>query len=236
MNQTTIKTRPPARLPTACSVLLLLTSLLASPAQGKEGTLYDIEVIVYARTSAQAGTSEAWRPPEFPEIPAGAIDTSRGPAPSAGILRTLDAQAFTLTSEAGKLQRSRRYTLLAHRAWRQAGMPKSTAPLVRIRAGSSSDSAWPALDGTMQVYLARYLHVNLDLWYTRKAAAPVEPVAVSAPEDGAGMQPARTAAWSPFVQQQFRMQTHRRMRSGELHYIDHPLLGVLVQISKVSSE
>ena len=28
------------------------------------------------------------------------------------------------------------------------------------------------------------------------------------------------------------MQAHRRMRSGELHYIDHPLMGVLLRIDR----
>ncbi len=35
------------------------------------------------------------------------------------------------------------------------------------------------------------------------------------------------------LDQRYRLQTHRRMRSGELHYIDHPLMGALVLISPV---
>jgi hypothetical protein len=29
------------------------------------------------------------------------------------------------------------------------------------------------------------------------------------------------------------MQASRRMRSGELHYIDHPLMGVLIKVTPV---
>ncbi len=32
----------------------------------------------------------------------------------------------------------------------------------------------------------------------------------------------------------YRFQAHRRMRSGEIHYIDHPLMGALVLISPVT--
>ena len=31
----------------------------------------------------------------------------------------------------------------------------------------------------------------------------------------------------------YPMQSHRRMRSKELHYIDHPLVGILIQINPV---
>jgi hypothetical protein len=31
----------------------------------------------------------------------------------------------------------------------------------------------------------------------------------------------------------FHMKNHRRMRSKELHYIDHPLVGMLIQINPV---
>ena len=35
----------------------------------------------------------------------------------------------------------------------------------------------------------------------------------------------------PLVDNRYRMQARRRMRSGELHYIDHPLMGVLIKIT-----
>ncbi|MCK4704001.1 MAG: hypothetical protein KAT90_00855, partial [Gammaproteobacteria bacterium] len=31
----------------------------------------------------------------------------------------------------------------------------------------------------------------------------------------------------------YPLQAHRRMRSKELHYIDHPLIGILIQINPV---
>jgi hypothetical protein len=32
------------------------------------------------------------------------------------------------------------------------------------------------------------------------------------------------------------MQQRRRMRSGELHYLDHPLLGLLIKVSRYPFE
>ena len=59
------------------------------------------------------------------------------------------------------------------------------------------------LDGTITVALGRYLHVYTDLALTRQSPAL----------------------------QSFVMQSHRRMRSRRLHYIDHPHLGILVIIT-----
>ncbi len=62
------------------------------------------------------------------------------------------------------------------------------------------------LTGTAKVHVKRYLHLDLDLLLkTTNGPAP-------------GV---------------FRMQAHRRMRSGKLHYIDHPIMGALVRITPV---
>jgi hypothetical protein len=61
----------------------------------------------------------------------------------------------------------------------------------------------PVVEGTAIVSVNRYLHLNLDLLLS------------SGGDDS------------------YRLQAHRRMRSGELHYIDHPRIGVLVKITPV---
>lgn len=58
--------------------------------------------------------------------------------------------------------------------------------------------------GTAKVSVKRYLHLDLDLLL----------------ETTNGPAPGR-----------FRMLTHRKMRSGELHYLDHPIMGALVRIT-----
>jgi hypothetical protein len=60
----------------------------------------------------------------------------------------------------------------------------------------------PVLDGILRVYRLRYLHVDVDLVYHRSG-----------------------------VDTPFRFQTSRRMRSGELHYLDHPLFGLLILVT-----
>jgi hypothetical protein len=63
----------------------------------------------------------------------------------------------------------------------------------------------PVLDGILRVYRLRYLHVDVDLVYHRSG-----------------------------VDTPFRLQTSRRMRSGELHYLDHPLFGLLILVTPLA--
>ena len=74
-----------------------------------------------------------------------------------------------------------------------------------------------ALYGFVRLYRERFLHVAVDLRYHRDD------------EDAATRYPYLKGEAPVFV-----MQQQRRMRSGELHYLDHPVLGVLVLVTPVS--
>lgn len=77
-----------------------------------------------------------------------------------------------------------------------------------------------AVDGTLLIARGRYLHVWTDLVFTAPAA------------ELAGAAPPGT---DPNAVVQFRMQNHRRMRSGELHYLDHPAFGLIVLFTPVET-
>jgi hypothetical protein len=89
----------------------------------------------------------------------------------------------------------------------------------------------PALDGTLRLYVERYLHLDVDLLYYRPA--PEIPAPAAADNTGSDSTPASAPARTPTVWRPtlFRLHQSRRMRSGELHYFDHPLLGVLALIT-----
>jgi hypothetical protein len=82
----------------------------------------------------------------------------------------------------------------------------------------------PIVDGTLRLVVSRYLHAEVDLLYrdpspdadTRTYRRP----GLLVPEGAERQLPAG-----------FRLQTSRRMRSGEIHYIDHPRFGVLVFVN-----
>lgn len=106
------------------------------------------------------------------------------------------------------------------------------------------------LDGTVRVAVSRYLHVTTDLHLT----TPVEWTALpgrksgadaATEEDEAVVDPASTGgidsrqhAIGPdgrtMLSYPFRQS--RRMRSGELHYLDHPVLGLLIRVERAPEE
>ena len=90
------------------------------------------------------------------------------------------------------------------------------------------------VEGVFTVSRGRYLHVNLDLVWTPREQDLI-------PAMSAMAQPATPfqTALSGFdvdtlgdpneaAPRQFRIQANRRMRSGEIHYLDHPMLSALV--------
>ena len=100
-----------------------------------------------------------------------------------------------------------------------------------------------SLDSLIRVSLARYLHVETDLLLTinseespnfvdspfEQTAALMENVTDSAFESEQGME-AETDL-RPLPRQVHIQQIRRRIRSNELHYLDHPLFGMLISIS-----
>ena len=82
----------------------------------------------------------------------------------------------------------------------------------------------PIVDGSLRLVVSRYLHAELDLLYRDPSPDPATRTyrqpGLLVPEGGERQLPAG-----------FRLETSRRMRSGEIHYIDHPRFGVLVFVN-----
>lgn len=136
-----------------------------------------------------------------------------------------------LSEESRRIGNSSNYALLAHMAWIQPGYAREDAitfPLAEL-AGPAS-----GLHGDLTLQLSRYLHLQFDLAIDEQPETPIEEstapleALVSFP-DSWGSDSDETQPLAP----EYRITEKRRMRSGELHYIDHPKFGVLTRISKV---
>lgn len=147
--------------------------------------------------------------------------------------RWLEPGTHTLTAEAQRLQRNAGYRILLHGRWLQPVPPRESPEPLLVQSGPRyGDLA--GLEGTFDVTLGRYLHFQARLYYR-------EPLMGQAPRDlplaPPGMEPA--ASMPPLTEQDLtpggfmQLRESRRMRSGELHYLDHPKLGVLVRIEPV---
>lgn len=197
--------------------------LALSPIVAAQTTWYTIEVIVFQHLSNDGLYTEHW--PVDPGRPAieEAVTLSTDTGADSGStfdpnpFHLLNRSQLQLSEAAGRLKRSGGYRPLLHVAWRQPGYTRSEARTVYIHTDLPNRFRDPdglelslshVIEGTLRLSRARYLHLEADLLHHRQ-------VPVDTPTEGAT----------------FRLQDSRRMRSKEVHYIDHPLIGLLVLVT-----
>jgi hypothetical protein len=115
-----------------------------------------------------------------------------------------------LTPEDGRLQRSNSYRVVFHRAWIQPVPDRDQLRPILIQAGERIGTGW-RIEGFLGITRGRFLHLDTCLWY-----AP-DPSPDAQAQDSGYME----------------LREQRKMRSGELHYLDHPKFGVLARVDPV---
>jgi hypothetical protein len=171
--------------------------------------------------------------------------------------------------KAAYMQRSGQYQTLFHQTWVQPVPGQAAAlPIVLDRSGDTGQ--WTRLQGTITLYLSRYLHLETNLWLNtqgeylpgdwRMPAPPLGPPSLiieglptpqnnpttwtSAEQQASTVPGAETAITEREVdtgpvypyRHAILLQQKRRMRSTEVHYIDHPRLGVVVKLTPVTAD
>ena len=203
--------------PFAALAVFVLTAIFGGAADAAQ-RWYVVEIIVFDTPGNEGLDVEHWPADPGTLSLDGAVAVAPAPQEASGgggrAFRLLDRAGLSLNRVRNTLRRSARYRPFLHAGWRLPGLSRNAARPAYIGAGLAAEGDGndpPAVHGTVKVSVARYLHVELDLLY-RPSGADV----AAAPEG--------TPTW-------FRLRSERRMRSRELHYIDHPLFGVLVRIA-----
>jgi hypothetical protein len=130
----------------------------------------------------------------------------------------LAEDAHLLPQELRRLQARDDYRVLYSTTWNQ-DIPDRTKPTpILIQAGERNYGLFE-LEGTIAITLGRYLHANVELWL--HDMNEIELLA------SANQQPGQQDI------QWMQLNESRRMRSTELHYLDHPKFGVLIKIEPV---
>ena len=256
------------------------------------------------------------------------IDPLRVTVPRAFIPLGADSNEFA--EQALRIRRSRDMRLMFHQSWLQPLRSRQQS-LPIVVDGLIDNSDYPALQGSLLLYVSRYLHIETNLWLNtgkREAGTRLpEPVADGAAQDSAAQEVELTSAewrmpdpplppevysWTPWAfrveleagfsddidlpawgpeqlhvlteidpadilqpiqvnarrsdarrsdarrsdarrsgnvdveqileqpwypfQHAVLVQQKRRMRGGELHYLDHPLLGIVLRVSPYEFE
>lgn len=98
------------------------------------------------------------------------------------------------------------------------------------------------LEGKLQVYVQHYLFADIKLDLKKPSIRDVtfeEKALELTPEEGNDtVQVGNLESVSPTLQveeflKSYRMDQKRRMRSTETHYLDHPLMGMIIQVRRV---
>ncbi len=182
--------------------LLLMLFLLAAPLAYAQSDRYRIEVIVFAYNNpdASAALTKDDADPDFDGMLMGA---------GGEIYSVLPGEQRQLTGAFDALARHARTRALVHTAWVQDASNRS----VRLRGERTVEggdaargvlaASMPELDGDIQVRIGRGIEVDLDAML--RAPAKGELV-------------------------RYRLKQKRVVLAGEVHYFDHPALGVIVRV------
>ncbi len=149
----------------------------------------------------------------------------------------LEPTELTMTSHRRDIERRLGASILFHGAWRQ-DVPgrEEPYPIMLPDAGV-------ALFGIVSVTVNRYLHVSADLNFPVTGLAVIDegfgPTHANraSTAEASSTELDSTDAEQPRMQQVsgvMRMSESRRVRSEELHYLDHPRFGVLLRIQEIS--
>lgn len=207
-------------------VVTSLSILASAPlgAEASEAPWYQFEMIVFERIARGAGSSEFW--PEDPgrasrlnAIPLPIKAPRKGSGQHKPIPYTpLPKSEWQLAAHEQRLKRSRNYRPHLHVAWRQQMTSPDRAQLLYLELPQKNAPA--KIEGTVKIGVKRYLHLETDLILRRLEKT-----------DPASEQQTGMMRFGPSYQS-YRLRSLRRMRSGKLHYLDHPLIGVLFLATK----
>jgi hypothetical protein len=181
--------------------LLAAVLALATASAPAAAAQYDLELIVFTQPQQLAGNES---PP--------ALSPQPPPLPLDLPITLLPADDYRLHGPAQAIRQDARYRLLLHAAWRQEGLEKNRAFAVPVHRLAGADAA-PQLQGTVQLILSRYLHLEAHLQFDPEAT-------IDGDAFDLGLLNRRV----------YQMDETRRMRSRELHYLDHPKFGLLILI------
>ena len=204
------------------ALCLLSTSALASDVG------YEVEIILFEDVSGVFDHTEHWAAEAAlvdKQAPDALIKVDPREA-RADDYTLLKPDQYRLSRQAEKLEKHPDYRVLVHSAWKQKGLDKDQVfalPLDSRTTPAPEDAGTAAADyvtGNITLIMSRYLHVQSKLQLVRPNQAL--PVPVSQPAEG------EFPVAQPLQTQTYTINFERRMRSREVHYLDHPLVGLIV--------
>jgi len=220
---------------THLSFLMLLCSIHAQAQTETEAPqnherLYQVELIVFARN--QTAAEEHWPTDIKLSYPENLLSL-KSEMSAYEEFSLLTASERQLNPHAATVSKGG-YSLLYHQAWRQMIYGRKTNIAI---SGGKTFNGHQELEGSISLSVGQYLRIQTNLWLTQFAPAGTHlnetwPELPALPNtfnsDG-------EKSDNYLVKRIVKLNQERSMRSNEIHYIDHPLLGIIVKIIPVET-
>jgi hypothetical protein len=135
----------------------------------------------------------------------------------------LTEEELTMYDVVERLELLDAYDPIMHVGWTQAGFPLQDTDALDLSVFGEPPVG---LDGSFTLYLARYLHLVVDL----SMDAPVEVIEIEFDDDTSYEFDDMTPLDGPV---RYRIQEDRIVKNGEIRYFDHPKFGVVAKVSRI---
>ncbi len=228
-------------------ILLIMGSTLQQNAfaQDNHERWYQVEMIIFARGES-SNQQETWPKNIKLNYPDNLNFLKPTGSNNAEGFNLLPVSERKLNSQAATIAKSGSYTLLFHQAWAQMIQAKNTHIFIN---GGKKFNDHHELEGNISLSVGQYLKFQTNLWLTQFAPAALDSASSVAPtETDLSSSSAAEERWpelpglpnienslsepADFVTKRIvKIAQQRSMRSTEVHYIDHPLLGIIVKVS-----
>jgi hypothetical protein len=141
-------------------------------------------------------------------------------------------EQLVLDHQAKQLKYNKKYQVIYHGGWQQQLSDGQAMTNYRLSVETDGNE----LDGTINIIRKRFLHVTTDLWMHEIA---IDSTAIDTTVKQKDIQPLGYAdalvvesdTANIETVEYARLYKKERMKSNELHYIDHPLMGMLIKIT-----
>ncbi len=145
-------------------------------------------------------------------------------------LEVLSREQLTLRDTWERLERLDAYEPLLWAGWAQDAVDRERSPAIALRRLGSAPAEF---DGTLTLYLSRFLHLVVDLAMTPRDSQPDARPAV--PVFGDARRVEEFAAGPAVGRVRMRIDEDRIVRNGELRYFDHPRFGLLAKVTRIET-
>lgn len=168
-------------------------------------------------------------PPTWIVVPAASTELDEDPVPNPFQLVLLTEDEFALGDALRQFELLDAYETIMHVGWTQPAFPEEETPAIELPLLAEPPVG---LNGTLTLYLSRYLHLVVDLALDAPSEFEEEVV-----DDDAffsfGDARGRDEDESQAMPIRFRIQENRIFKNGDLRYFDHPRFGVLAKVTRV---